>query len=104
MPSCGSCSFYGTANTMCVLAEALGMTVPGGALIPATSAERLRSAMETGLAIVELVKKGIKARDIITNESIENAIRVCMATSGSTNAVLHLTAIAYEGELTIKCT
>ncbi|MGI6383026.1 MAG: dihydroxy-acid dehydratase [Tissierellaceae bacterium] len=101
-PSCGSCSFYGTANTMCVLAEALGMTVPGGALIPATSAERLRSAMETGMAIVELVKKGIKARDIITNESIENAIRVCMATSGSTNAVLHLTAIAYEGELTIN--
>lgn len=98
-PSCGSCSFYGTANTMCVLAEAMGMTIPGGALIPATSADRLRSGMETGMAIVELVKKNIKARDIITEKSMENAIRVCMATSGSTNAVLHLTAIAYEGEL-----
>lgn len=100
-PSCGSCSFYGTANTMCVMAESMGMTVPGGAVIPATSAERLRAAMETGMAIVELVKKDIKSRDIITNESIENAIRVCMATSGSTNAVLHLLAIAHEGELTI---
>ncbi len=101
-PSCGSCSFYGTANTMCVMAEAMGMTVPGGAVIPATSAERLRSGMDTGIAIVNLVKNDIKSRDIITNDSIENAIRVCMATSGSTNAVLHLTAIAYEAELSIN--
>lgn len=101
-PSCGSCSFYGTANTMCVMAEAMGMTVPGGAVIPATSAERLRAGMDTGVAIVNLVKNDIKSRDIITNDSIENAIRVCMATSGSTNAVLHLTAIAYEAELSIN--
>ncbi len=100
-PSCGSCSFFGTANTMCVLAEALGMTIPGGALIPATSADRMRSAFETGIKIVELVEKDIKSRDIITAEAMENAIRVCMSTSGSTNAVLHLTAIAYEAELTI---
>lgn len=101
-PSCGSCSFYGTANTMCVLAEAMGMTITGGALIPATSADRLRAGLETGMSIVELVKKDIKSRDIITNESLENAIRVCMATSGSTNAVLHLIAIAYEAELSMN--
>lgn len=101
-PSCGSCSFYGTANTMCVLAEALGMTIPGGALIPATSADRMRSALETGTKIVELVNKDIKSRDIITAEAMENAIRVCMSTSGSTNAVLHLTAIAYEAELNVS--
>jgi len=101
-PSCGSCSFYGTANTMCVLAEAMGMTIPGGALIPATSADRLRAALETGVSIVELVKKNITARDIITDESMTNAIKVCLATSGSTNAVLHLTAIAYDGELKLN--
>ncbi|MCL2056567.1 MAG: dihydroxy-acid dehydratase [Oscillospiraceae bacterium] len=98
-PSHGSCSFYGTANTMCVLSEALGMTIPGGALIPATNAGRMRAAFKTGEAIVSLVEKNIRARDNITKQSIENAIRVCMATGGSTNAVLHLTAIAYEAEL-----
>ena len=98
-PSCGSCAFYGTANTMCVMSEALGMTIPGGALLPATSADRLRAGFKTGETIVNLVEKNIKARDIITTSSMENAIRVCMATSGSTNAVLHLIAIAYEAEL-----
>jgi len=98
-PSYGSCSFYGTANTMCVLAEALGMTVTGGALIPATSAGRMRAAFNTGEAIVNLVNRNICARAIITKEAVENAIRVCMTTGGSTNAVLHLTAIAYEAEL-----
>lgn len=101
-PFYGSCAFYGTANTMSVLAEALGMTIPGGALIPATRADRMRAAFDTGLAIVNLVNKDIKAREIITNDSMENAIRVCLTTSGSTNAVLHLTAIAYEAELSIN--
>ncbi|MCL2068740.1 MAG: dihydroxy-acid dehydratase [Oscillospiraceae bacterium] len=98
-PSYGSCSFYGTANTMCCLSEALGMTITGGAVIPAANAGRMRAAFETGEAIVGLVEKNICARDIITNKSIENAIRVCMATGGSTNAVLHLIAIGYEAQL-----
>jgi len=101
-PSCGSCSFLGTANTMCCLSEALGMTLPGGALIPATHPDRLRIAMETGLAICKLTVEGIKARDIINNKSLENAVKICLAISGSTNAVLHLTAIAHEAEAEIN--
>lgn len=98
-PSCGSCSFLGTANTMCCLTEALGLSLTGGALIPATYSDRLRHAYESGMAIVELSKKGINSRQIITKKSMENAIRVTMAISGSTNAVLHLSAVAYEAEL-----
>ncbi len=97
--SCGSCTFYGTANTMCALSEALGMTIPNGAMAPAADPARLRLATETGVAITELVKKGIGSRDIITKESIKNAIRVCTATSGSTNAFMHLTALAHEAEI-----
>lgn len=96
VPTCGSCAFLGTANTMNCLAEAMGMTVPGGALIPAVYSERLRVAELTGRAIVNLVNKDIKANDIITRESLENAVRVLMAIGGSTNGVLHLTAIASE--------
>ncbi|NMC56822.1 MAG: dihydroxy-acid dehydratase [Eubacteriaceae bacterium] len=95
-PTCGSCAFYGTANTMCCLAEALGMTLPGSALIPAVYSERFRNAQESGERIVDLVRKNITARKVITFESIQNAIAVCMATGGSTNAVLHLPALAYE--------
>ena len=98
-PGCGSCAFYGTANTMCCLTEALGMCLPGSALVPATYAERLRIAYESGLAICKLVEKGITARQIITKGAMENAIRVAMATSASTNSVLHLSALAYEAEL-----
>lgn len=97
--SCGSCSFYGTANTMCSLAEALGMVLPGGALTPASHPDRLRLASATGEAICELARKGITARQIITKDAVENAIRVCLTTSGSTNAVLHLSALAYEAEI-----
>lgn len=100
--SCGSCSFYGTANTMCAMSEALGMTLPGGAMTPAVHPDRLRLATETGEAICNLVRKGITARDIITEEAVENAIKVCLTTSGSTNAVMHLAAIAYEAELDIN--
>lgn len=98
-PSCGSCSYLGTANTMCILSEALGMTLPNGAMAPATSAERLRMAELTGHKIVELAEKDITARQIITKDSIRNAIKVCLAISGSTNAVMHLTAVAHEAEL-----
>jgi dihydroxy-acid dehydratase len=97
-PSCGSCAFLGTANTMCCLSEALGMALPGTALIPATHSDRLRAARATGAAICNLVDKGIPARKIINRKSLENAVRVCMGISGSTNAVLHLSAVAYEAE------
>ena len=101
-PGCGSCSYLGTANTMCALAEALGMTLPDGGTAPATSAVRMMKAEETGVKIMELVEKNITARQIITDSSIRNAIKACLAMSGSTNAVMHLTAIAYEAELGIK--
>ncbi len=100
-PSCGSCAFLGTANTMCCLTEAMGMSLPGGALIPATHSDRLRMARASGVAICNLVKNNVHARKIINKESLENAVRVCMGISGSTNAVLHLSAIAYEGEADI---
>ncbi len=101
-PTCGSCSYLGTANTMCALSEALGMTLPDGGIIPAYSAARLAVAEATGIKIMELVEKNITARQIITNASIRNAIKTCLAMSGSTNAVMHLTAIAHEAELDIN--
>ena len=95
-PSCGSCSFMGTANSMCCFAEALGMVLPGGALIPAVYNERLRSALVSGEKIVELVLRGITSRKIITERALENAIMVMMAVGGSTNCVIHSCAIAHE--------
>jgi len=70
-PTCGSCSFFGTANTMCCVAEAMGMCLPGSSTIPATRAERLRSAQEAGRQIVRLVEAGLTARKIITPKAIE---------------------------------
>ena len=101
-PGCGSCSYLGTANTMCALAEALGMTLPDGGTAPATSAARMMKGEETGIKIMELVEKGITARKVLTDGAIRNAIKACLAMSGSTNAVMHLTAIAHEAELDIK--
>lgn len=98
-PTCGSCQIMGTANTMGCLTEALGMSLPGAASVPAVFAERLRLAEKTGEAICNLVLKGITARDIITKESIENAIKVCLTIGGSTNAILHLLALTYEAEV-----
>jgi dihydroxy-acid dehydratase len=95
-PTCGSCAFLGTANTMCCMGEALGLSLPGAALVPAVYSERLRLAKQTGMAIVNMVRKGITSDKIITMQSLQNAIRVLMATGGSTNGVLHLTAIAHE--------
>lgn len=95
-PTCGSCSFYGTANTMCCLSEALGLTLPGGALVPAVYAQRTRLAFETGQRIVALVERNLTAGQILTEQSLENAIAVLNATGGSTNAVMHLTAVARE--------
>lgn len=79
----------------------MGMCLPDSSGIPAVYAERLRLAEKSGEKICELVKNNIKARDIITSRSIENAVRACMAIGGSTNAILHLTALAYEAELPI---
>jgi dihydroxy-acid dehydratase len=96
MPGYGSCSMLGTANSMCCIAEAMGMSLPGSAVIPATQAERFQAAQATGRQIVSMVKKGLTARQIITPKSIENAIRVMAAIGGSTNVALHIPAIAYE--------
>jgi len=101
-PTCGSCAFFGTANTMCCLAEAMGMCLPGSSTIPATAAARLRAAQASGRRIVEMVREGITARKILTPEAIENAVRVNTAVGGSTNAALHIPAIAYEAGFDIS--
>lgn len=95
-PSCGACSFMGTAGTMQVMCEALGLTLPGSALLPATSSDLLEVAKKAGEQAVRLAQLGITARDIVTKQSFENAIVIHAAISGSTNALLHLPAIAHE--------
>jgi dihydroxy-acid dehydratase len=100
-PTCGSCSFLGTANTMCCVAEAMGMCLPGSATIPATHADRLRAAQASGRQIVELLRQGLTARAMINKQGIENAIRVSSAIGGSTNVALHIPAIAYEADCEI---
>ncbi len=98
-PGCGSCAFFGTANTMTALAECLGMCLPGSALIPTVYAARLRASFESGRRIVQMVKEDLTPRKIMTKAAIQNAIKCTMAMAGSTNAVLHLPAIAVEAEL-----
>ena len=98
-PGCGSCSFFGTANTMCCLTEALGMSLPGSATIPAVYADRLRAAQESGRQIMRMIQEGVTARKIIHRKSLENTIRLNAAVGGSTNAILHLLAIAYEADV-----
>lgn len=95
-PTVGSCQHMATANSMCCMAEAMGMSLPGSAAIPAVYNERTRCALRTGEMIVQMVKDGLTARDIITEQSIRNAIMVLMATGGSTNCVIHTCAIAHE--------
>jgi dihydroxy-acid dehydratase len=90
----GTCAVMGTASTMACLAEALGMILPGTAAIPAVHADRLRAAEATGAAAVRMVGSGLTPARIITEKSVENALRVLLALGGSTNAVIHLTAIA----------
>ena len=96
----GTCAVMGTASTMACLAEALGMSLPGTAAIPAVHADRLRAAEATGRAGVALIRSRITPRDVITPAAVENALRVLLAIGGSTNAIIHLTAIA--GRLGIK--
>ena len=95
-PSCGACSFMGTAGTMQVLCEALGLSLPGSALLPATCDDLHDVAVRAGRQAMKLAFSGLKARDIVTRKSFENAIIVHAAISGSTNALLHLPAIAHE--------
>ena len=95
-PGEGACGGMYTANTMASVAEALGMSLPGSAAPPAPDRRRDDYARKSGEAVVELLRKGITARDIMTMEAFENAITIVMALGGSTNAVLHLLAIARE--------
>ncbi len=96
-PGCGSCAGMFTANTMNCLSEGLGMAIPGNGTVPAAyDGMRKRIAFKAGVRVVEMVKSGIKARDIMTEKAFENAIVLDLALGGSTNSVLHLPAIAYE--------
>jgi dihydroxy-acid dehydratase len=90
----GTCAVMGTASTMALLAEALGMALPGTAAIPAVHADRLRAAEASGRQAVALAQAGLRPSRIITGQSVENALRVLLAIGGSTNAIVHLTAIA----------
>ena len=95
-PSCGSCSGMYTANSMNCLCEAIGIALPGNGTIPAVHSRRLQLGKHAGMAVMEMVKKGITARDIINEKSIRNALTCDMALGCSTNTVLHLLAIAHE--------
>lgn len=95
-PSCGACSFMGTASTMQIMAEALGLMLPGSALMPATGKELREMAYKAGLQVMELARKGLKVSDIVTLKSFENAIMVHAAISGSSNSLLHIPSIAHE--------
>ena len=101
-PGEGACGGMYTANTMASAAEALGMSLPGSAAPPATDRRRDGFARRSGQAVVEVLRRGITARDILTKEAFENAIAVVMAFGGSTNAVLHLLAIAHEAQVELS--
>lgn len=94
--TCGACSSMTTANSMCMMAEAMGMTLPGNSTMSATSSQLYRLAYQSGKQIMKLVEQGITARDIITVNSLKNAIKVDMAVAASTNLFLHIPAIANE--------
>ncbi|MGA7972563.1 MAG: dihydroxy-acid dehydratase, partial [Pseudolabrys sp.] len=98
----GTCAVMGTASTMACIAEALGMILPGTAAIPAVHADRLRAAEATGAAAVRLIGSGLTPDKIVNQKSVENALRVLMAIGGSTNAVIHLTAIAGRAGLAVS--
>jgi Dihydroxyacid dehydratase/phosphogluconate dehydratase len=95
-PSCGACSFMGTAATMQVMAEALGLMLPGSSLMPATCEDLEQVALQAGKQVLKLVDMNLLPKDIVTMKSFENAILVHAAISGSTNSLLHLPAIAHE--------
>jgi dihydroxy-acid dehydratase len=98
----GTCAVMGTASTMASIAEALGMALPGTAAIPAVHADRLRAAEASGRRAAEMARTPLKPSEIITEKSVENALRVLLAIGGSTNAIVHLTAIAGRAGIEIK--
>lgn len=98
-PTCGSCSGMFTANSMNCLCEVLGIALPGNGTIPSVYSERLRLAKKAGMAVMDVLKKDIKPRDIINERSIMNALKADMALGCSTNSVLHITAIANEAKV-----
>jgi dihydroxy-acid dehydratase len=100
-PGCGSCAGMFTANSMNCLTEALGLGMPGNGTIPAVTAARIRLAKITGMQIMELVRQGVRPRDIASREAFENALSVDMALGCSTNTVLHVPAIAHEAGITL---
>jgi dihydroxy-acid dehydratase len=100
-PTCGSCAGLFTANSMNCLTEAIGMGLPGNGTIPAVFSERLRLAKHAGMKIMELLERGITARQVMTPAAIRNAMTLDMAFGGSSNTVLHLTAIAHEADADI---
>jgi len=95
-PGPGACCLMGTANSMCIASEALGLSLPGNSALCATDTDLETLAEEAGRKVMEQVRKNIRARDIMTPESFRNAVKVCCATSGSTNLTLHFPAIAHE--------
>ncbi len=99
VPTIGSCAMLGTANTMACLVETMGMSLPGTAAIPAVYSQRISSGFHTGKKIVDLVEAQIKPKDIITHAALSNALKLNSAIGGSTNAVLHILAIAYEADI-----
>ncbi|SKA97693.1 dihydroxy-acid dehydratase [Paucidesulfovibrio gracilis DSM 16080] len=101
-PTCGSCSGMFTANTMNCLSEAIGLALPGNGTIPATAAARVRLAKQAGMAVMNLLEQGITPRDIVTTDSVRNAVAMDMALGGSTNTVLHLPAVFHEAELELS--
>ncbi|MBC8589286.1 dihydroxy-acid dehydratase [Paratissierella segnis] len=102
-PGPGACGMMGTANTMNILAETIGMSFPGNSTTAAISPKLKQIAYDAGVQVMKLWEQEITARDIITNESITNAIKVCMAVGGSSNTIAHIPAIATEAELSIEC-
>ncbi len=97
--SVGACSMMGTANTMACIVEALGLSLPGCSTMLAVDASRVHLARETGERIVHLVEEGLTANRIVTEKSLENAVRVTLALGGSSNAILHLPAVAYDAKV-----
>ncbi|MDF2614810.1 MAG: ilvD [Clostridia bacterium] len=100
-PGCGSCSGMFTANSMNCMCEVLGIALPGNGSIPAVFAERVRLAKKTGIAIMDMLKKDIKMRDIVNEKAFQNALTVDMALGCSTNTMLHLPAVAHEAGVSI---
>ncbi len=98
----GACPVMGTANTMAAMAEALGMSLPGNTCVPGSDSRLMRIAFDAGMQIMQLFNGNVRCSDILSHEAFENAIRILMALGGSTNAVLHLQAIALELNLDIR--